>query len=309
MVIFSPDDEFNTLDEVLKCFHATTDFGQVSNLQALLKEALAFFELVFTKLLDPETGDAIYADPCSFLAFHWWNSKASLLELQAEVLEGAKRNCCMGTPPPPEKDHANLLINVPPVPPPGSHSKHAVALWQLGYNEACHVCGSPSLRNCLDVLTSTMVGEPEGLKTRRCNIEIIFDLGVPGQPGPENSEIQPFSVYTSEGGATTCGCFLLIYFVMQFNLRSVLPRDLWESLCPRLLTNLVLHAHYEPAETLQKQVHRSIANQCANASLQGLLVLRPTIWNMFFAFGRLIASTPGSWLGPQTDCKLSPESL
>ena len=295
MVIFSHEEEFHTLDDVLKRFHATTDFGQVSNLNELLKEVLVFFQLVFYELKDPETGDSLYVDPCSFLRSHWWNSKASLLELQAEVLEGATRGrpCRMGTPPPPEEDHADLLINVPPVPPPGSHSKHTVALWQLGYDEARLVCGSPESRASLDVLTSTLVGEREGLDTKMQNIDIIFTLGEPVEPG---SEIQPFSVCISEGAATVCSCFLLIYFVMQFNLHSALPLDLWELLCPRLLTNFVLYAHYEPSETLEKQVQHSIANQCARASLR-----RPTIWNMFFAFGRVAASAPGSGSGPQSD--------
>ena len=297
-MVIPVDKDFHTLDELVKHFQDVTSLCKVDSLKALVTATLTFYEMIFKKLKDPKTGDPLYVDPCSFLTdgFGMMSKpqlKTRLLELQAEVLEGTQHYCSRnGTEAPETEAPANLLSTVPPVPPPKGHSKHAVALWQLGYDEDCLVRGAPGSTASLDVLTSTLVGEREGLDTKRQNIDIIFSLGKPVEP---DSEIQPFSVCISEGAATTCSCFLLIYFVIQFDLKSVLPHGLWESLCPRLLTNFVLYAHYEPAESLEKQVQTSIANKCKAADRK-----RPNILNMVRGFQLAARATPGSQSWPQT---------
>lgn len=297
MVVGSEKD-FQTLDELVKDYTDATDFSKVNSLPDLVTATLMFYEKVAKRLVDPKTGDALYVDPCSFLTdcFACTSKpklKATLLALKAEVLEGAKQYSRNNAAAPvDEDDPTNLLSTVPPVPPPKGHSKHAVALWQMGYSEDCLVRGAPGFTTSLDVLKSTVVGNDEGLNTKRQNIDIIFSLGKPAEP---DSEIQPFSVCISEGAATTCSCFLLLYFVMKFNLSSMLPRGVWQSLCPRLLTNFVLYAHYEPAETLEKQIQSSIANKCKASDRK-----RPNILSMIAAFLRTAeAAATGSGSGPQ----------
>ena len=280
---------FHTFDELLKHFVDTTDFTQITNAFELQTVVRAFYSLVFKKLKDPKTGDLLYVDPCSFLADRFSSIghpqlKTKLTQLKDQVMEGAAHHLrSLGKQP---ETPTPIISCVPPVPVAKSHSKHTLTLWQLGYTEDCLIRGAPGSNASLDVLTSTLVGDDEGLNTRKYNIDVVFSLDKPAQPG---SEIQPFSVCISEGAATTCGCFLLVYFVVEFNLQSSLSPDLWQTLCPRLLTNFVLHAHYEPAESLEKQVQTSIANKCLAAAR-----LRPNILNMVFAFARVASLNPGS---------------
>lgn len=287
MVVIAEAD-FKTFDALLKHFADVTDFTQITNALELRTVVGTFYSLVFKKLKDPQTDDLLYVDPCSFLvdrfsAIGHKQLKTDLMLLHDQVMEGAARHFrSQGK----EQETPTPSISiVPPVPSANNHSKHTLALWQLGYTEDHLVRGAPGSNASLDVLTSTLVSE-EGLNTKKYNIDVVFSLDKMAQPG---SDIQPFSVCVSEGASSICGCFLLIYFVMQFELNSTLSPDLWDSLCPLLLTNFLLHTHYEPADTLERQVQSSIANKCLAGARQ-----RPNILNMVFAFARVASFNHGS---------------
>lgn len=154
------------------------------------------------------------------------------------------------------------------------HREYWVRLWQLGYSEKSSVRGPASSCDALEVLMSALDTTTDGVKTNKYPLEVLFDCAgvAPGHKIPD------FSVAISVGTATTTGCFLMLHSILALDLQSKLRPELWQKLCPRLLTALHLKTIYDPAENSEQDVFKSIATKCQAAARQ-----RPNILGLFNA--------------------------
>jgi len=153
--------------------------------------------------------------------------------------------------------------------------RHAVRLWQMGFEEHMSIKGASSLASIMVILRGNIAGK--GNQTDKFPLEVLFRLQGQ-QPG---SLIDDFSVGISTGFGVTLACILGCMAAIDLGwLRPGVQASLEDEklIARQLLRMLRLTCTYSPKPDMRSQVQESLG-----VKIQASTRARPTTIQMLFS--------------------------
>ena len=189
---------------------------------------------------------------------------------------------------PPAARSSHMPIDVVPAKPAsGSPLRLQLGIWQLVYGASGLMRGPPPTCEVATVLQKILL-DPEGLNTVKYPVDVVFDRG--GLPLQPSSPVEVASIGLSVGATTITAAYYVLTSVMEAGLfqRREFSGGWFQPSCQALIRALMscfeIHAQYDPADSFELQIMKSIKTKSAAANRA-----RPTVLQLLTAFGGMIS--------------------
>ena len=194
---------------------------------------------------------------------------------------------------PPAARSSHMPIDVVPAKPAsGSPLRLQLGIWQLVYGASGLMRGPPPTCEVATVLQKILL-DPEGLNTVKYPVDVVFDRG--GLPLQPSSPVEVASIGLSVGATTITAAYYVLTSVMEAGLfqRREFSGGWSQPSCQALIRALMscfeIHAQYDPADSFELQIMKSIKTKSAAANRA-----RPTVLQLLTAFGGMISHSGAS---------------